>query len=99
MTAAHPRLARAERAARRVIHRSPRLVRIERAARACEANASDRQFASGAKGPGGSAKTVAAYEMMEWAPGAEEQVVLSNAGDQPVQFVEWTVAPPQGVSP
>ncbi len=33
MTAAHPRLARAERAARRVIHRSPRLVRIERAAR------------------------------------------------------------------
>lgn len=55
--------------------------------------------ASVAKGPGGSAKAVAAYEMMEWSPGAEEQVVLSNTGDQPVQFVEWTVAPPQGVSP
>jgi hypothetical protein len=44
-------------------------------------------------------KVLAAFEMMEWAPAkAEEQLVLSNSGKQPVQFVEWTVAPAQGVN-
>lgn len=45
-------------------------------------------------------KTLTALEMVEWAPASgDEQIVLSNGGDQPVQFVEWTVAPPQGVKP
>ena len=45
-------------------------------------------------------KILAALDMMEWAPaGAEEQIVLSNSGDQPVQFVEWTVAPALSVKP
>jgi hypothetical protein len=45
-------------------------------------------------------KTLTAQEVMEWAPArAEEQVVLSNNGDQPVEFVEWSVAPAQGVKP
>jgi hypothetical protein len=45
-------------------------------------------------------KALAAFEMMEWAPAnAEEQIVLSNSSDQPVQFVEWTVAPAQSVKP
>jgi hypothetical protein len=37
------------------------------------------------------------FDMMEWAPGnADKQIVLSNDGDQSVQFVEWTVAPARG---
>ncbi len=45
-------------------------------------------------------KVLAALEMMEWEPAsAERQNVLSNKGDQPVQFVEWTVAPAQGAIP
>ena len=41
-----------------------------------------------------------AFEMMEWAPAnADKQIVLTNGGDQPVQFVEWTVAPAQGPKP
>jgi hypothetical protein len=45
-------------------------------------------------------KALAAFDMMEWAPAnAEKQIVLSNNGDQPAQFVEWTVAPVQGVKP
>jgi hypothetical protein len=45
-------------------------------------------------------KALAAFEMMEWAPAnAEEQIVLSNSSDQPVQFVEWTVAPAQSIKP
>jgi len=52
------------------------------------------------EGSGAAPKTLAALEMMEWAPAnAEKQIVLSNNGDQPVQFVEWTVAPVQGVKP
>lgn len=45
-------------------------------------------------------KVLAAFDMMEWAPAsAEKQIVLANSGDEPVQFVEWTVAPVQGVKP
>ncbi len=41
-------------------------------------------------------KVLAAFDTMEWAPAnAEKQIVLSNSGDQPVQFVEWSVAPVQ----
>jgi len=54
-----------------------------------------------AKGSGAPVrKTLAALEMMDWSPAkAEEQIVLSNNADQPVQFVEWTVAPAQSVKP
>lgn len=53
-----------------------------------------------ARGTGGAPKALAAHEMLEWAPGsAEEQIVLSNNSGQPAQFVEWTVAPAQGVNP
>jgi hypothetical protein len=49
---------------------------------------------------GAAPKTLAALDMIEWAPAnAEKQIVLSNNGDQPAQFVEWTVAPVQGVKP
>ena len=45
-------------------------------------------------------KVLAAFDTMEWVPAnAEKQIVLSNRGDQPVQFVEWTVAPLQGAKP
>ena len=45
-------------------------------------------------------KVLAAFDMIGWSPAnAEEQIVLSNSGDQPVQFVEWTVAPAQGAKP
>jgi hypothetical protein len=45
-------------------------------------------------------KALAAFDMMEWVSAyADRQIVLSNGGDQPVQFVEWTVAPVQGVKP
>lgn len=45
-------------------------------------------------------KVLVALDVTEWAPAdAEGQIVLSNNGDQPVQFVEWTVAPAQGVKP
>ncbi len=45
-------------------------------------------------------KVLAAFDTMEWAPAnAERQIVLSNRGDQPLQFVEWTVAPVQGAVP
>ena len=41
-----------------------------------------------------------AADMTEWAPGnADKQIVLFNESDQPVQFVEWTVAPAQGAKP
>jgi hypothetical protein len=41
-----------------------------------------------------------AFEMMEWAPAnSDRQIVLTNGGDQPVRFVEWTVAPAQGPKP
>lgn len=41
-----------------------------------------------------------AFDVTEWAPeNANKQIVLSNKGDQPVQFVEWTVAPVQGAKP
>lgn len=49
---------------------------------------------------GGTRKTLAALEMAEWVPTkAGDQIVLSNNGDQPVQFVEWTVAPAPGIKP
>lgn len=52
------------------------------------------------KGSSGARKTLAALEVMEWAPSkAEAQIVLSNNSDQPVEFVEWTVAPAQGIKP
>jgi hypothetical protein len=45
-------------------------------------------------------KVLPALEMMKWEPAnAERQIVLSNNGDQPVQLVEWTVAPVQGAKP
>jgi hypothetical protein len=45
-------------------------------------------------------KVLAAFDTIEWAPpSAERQIVLSNSGDQPVQFVEWIVAPVQGAMP
>ena len=48
----------------------------------------------------GVTKALAAFEMVEWTPAnVEEQIVLSNNGNQPVQFVEWTVAPAQGIKP
>jgi hypothetical protein len=35
-----------------------------------------------------------AFDMSEWEPAyADKQILLSNDSDQPVQFVEWTVAP------
>ena len=35
-----------------------------------------------------------AFDMTQWAPDyADKQLVLINDSDQPVQFVEWTVAP------
>ncbi len=41
-----------------------------------------------------------AFDMIEWAPAnADKQLVLSNNGSQTVQFVEWTVAPAQGLKP
>lgn len=40
------------------------------------------------------------FEMTEWSPAsADKQIVLTNGGDQPVQFVEWTVAPAQSAKP
>ena len=48
----------------------------------------------------GAAKVLAPFDTTEWAPAnAEKQIVLSNSGKQPVQFVEWTVAPVAGVKP
>ncbi len=45
-------------------------------------------------------KVLPALEMMKWEPAnADRQIVLSNNGDQPVQFVEWTVTPVQGAKP
>ncbi|HUK58663.1 MAG TPA: hypothetical protein VLV50_05475 [Stellaceae bacterium] len=45
-------------------------------------------------------KVLSAFDTMEWAPAtAEKPITLSNGGDQPVQFVEWTVAPVQGAKP
>lgn len=64
-----------------------------------------RMVASGqlsiARGPStAKPKVLAPYEMTEWVPGnPDEQIVLSNSTDQPVQFVQWTVAPAQGVNP
>ena len=41
-----------------------------------------------------------AFEMTDWSPAsADKQIVLVNGGDQPVQFVEWTVAPAQSAKP
>jgi hypothetical protein len=41
-----------------------------------------------------------AFDMMEWAPAnSDKQIVLTNGSDQPVQFVEWTVAPAQAPKP
>ena len=41
-------------------------------------------------------KVLAAFDTMEWASAnADKQIVLSNTGNQPVQFVEWSVAPAQ----
>ena len=41
-----------------------------------------------------------AFDMTEWAPAnADKQLVLSNDSDQPVQFVEWAVAPAPGPKP
>ena len=40
------------------------------------------------------------FDMMEWAPAnSDKQIVLSNDGDQPVQFVEWTVTPASSLKP
>ena len=37
---------------------------------------------------------------MDWTSAqADKQIVLSNGGDQPVQFVEWSVAPLQAAKP
>jgi len=42
-------------------------------------------------------KVLTAFDMMEWTPAnANKQIVLSNGGDEPVQFVEWTVEPVTG---
>jgi hypothetical protein len=41
-----------------------------------------------------------AFDTMEWTPAnADKQIVLSNNSDQPVPFVEWTVAPAPGAKP
>jgi hypothetical protein len=41
-----------------------------------------------------------AFDMMEWAPAnSDKQIVLTNGGDQPVRFVEWTIAPSLGPKP
>ena len=41
-----------------------------------------------------------AFDMTEWSPDyADKQFVLINDSDQPVQFVEWTVAPAQNAKP
>ena len=41
-----------------------------------------------------------AFDMTQWAPNyADKQFVLINDSDQPVQFVEWTVAPAQSTKP
>lgn len=41
-----------------------------------------------------------AFDMTQWAPDyADKQFVLINDSNHPVQFVEWTVAPAQGVKP
>ncbi len=41
-----------------------------------------------------------AFDMTQWAPDyADKQFVLINDSDQPVQFVEWTVAPAQNAKP
>jgi hypothetical protein len=41
-----------------------------------------------------------AFDMMEWAPAnSDKQIVLTNGGDQPVRFVEWTIAPSLGPRP
>jgi hypothetical protein len=41
-----------------------------------------------------------AFDTMERTPAnADKQIVLSNNSDQPVQFVEWTVAPAPGAKP
>ncbi len=48
----------------------------------------------------GAAKVLAALDSMQWVPAnAGKQIVLSNKGEQPVQFVEWIVAPSQGAIP
>ncbi len=45
-------------------------------------------------------KVLAAFDITEWAPAnADKQIVLSNTGNVPVQFVEWSVAPAQASSP
>ena len=50
--------------------------------------------------PAATPKAFAAFEMTEWVPEyADRQVVLSNSGVQPAQFVEWVVAPVQGSKP
>lgn len=56
---------------------------------------------SAPEGPNASApKVLAAFDTPEWAPAdAGKQIVLSNSGEQPVQFVEWIVAPVQGATP
>jgi hypothetical protein len=52
--------------------------------------------AAGPKGP----EVRKAFEMTEWSlASADKQIVLVNGGDQPVQFVEWTVAPAQSAKP
>lgn len=56
--------------------------------------------ATTSKGAVAGRKSLTTLEVMEWTPAkGEEQLVLSNGGDQPLEFVEWTVAPPQGVKP
>jgi hypothetical protein len=45
-------------------------------------------------------KVLAAFDTMEWLPAnADTQIVLSNTGNLPVQFVEWSVAPAQVPTP
>ncbi len=45
-------------------------------------------------------KVLAAFDIMEWTPAnADKQIVLSNTGNVPVQFVEWSVAPAQASTP
>jgi len=46
------------------------------------------------------AKNLSAYDMTEWVQAdADKEIVLSNRGDQPTQYVEWVVSPVQGASP
>ena len=46
------------------------------------------------------AKAFEPFDVMDWTSAqADKQIVLSNGGDQPVQFVEWSVAPLQAAKP